>query len=140
MTSTGTAGITTPVPVPALDAASGFGSVAADRYGIHQKLFDSFTRYDGAISRMEIVNRLRQAGLPADDPRIVDTLEAFEGREGHHRGITFERFVEIGQANGSLITRAIRGDLVIPDFHTFADEIAEVYESLLDDKRGKVAD
>jgi glutaminase len=128
-----------PVPVPAFDAATGLG-VAADRYGIHQKLFDSFTRYDGAISRMEIVNRLRESGLPADDPRIVDTLSAFEGRDGHHRGITFDRFVEIGQANGGLITRAIRGDLVIPEFHSFVDEIAELYESMLDDDRGKVAD
>jgi len=143
VTSKRAAGISEPAFLPALDGAAGVQRVAgtSDRYGIHQKLFGSFIRHaDGTISCLELINRLCQAGLAADDSRVRDTLAAFEGRGNHSRGITLERFAEIAQANGGLITRALHGDLVIPDFATFAAELVEIYEGLLSDDRGTVAD
>src|SRR5262249_3728278 len=41
---------------------------------------------------------------------------------------------------GGLIARAIDGDLVIPDFARFATELCEIYEELLGDDRGAIAD
>src|SRR5262249_47072443 len=82
----------------------------------------------------------RQALLP-DDRRVQDALSAFEGRDNQASGgITLERFAKIGQANGGLIARAINGDLVIPDFARFATELCEIYEELLGDDRGAIAD
>jgi glutaminase len=110
---------------------------APTRFGVHRKLFDSFSRRaDGTVSRLDLLNRLRQAGLAPDDRRIGDTLAAVEGSGG----LTLERFGEVCQTNGGLIGRAVRGDLVVPDFARFAAELAEIYERLLDDDRGAVAD
>src|SRR5262249_13781498 len=81
------------------------------------------------------------AGLPGDDNRVQDAL-ATAGRDGDQTpgSITPEQFATICQENGGLIARALRGDLAIPDFAGFAAELAEVYQGLLGDDRGAVAD
>lgn len=112
-----------------------------DKGGAYQKLFDSFSHAaDGTISRLELIDRLDQAGIATDDPRIQDALANTRTRDGESRGLTLERFIEICQRDRGLVARAIRGDLVIPDFATFTAELREMYRSLLDDNRGAVAD
>jgi len=128
-------------PVPALDGAPGIASLT-DRYSTYQRLFDSFGRRPGGtITRADLLNRLAEAGLPGDDNRVQDAL-ATAGRDGDQTpgSITPEQFATICQENGGLIARALRGDLAIPDFAGFAAELAEVYQGLLGDDRGAVAD
>ena len=109
--------------------------------GTYQKLFDSFTHAaDGTVSPLELVDRLDQVGIPADDPRIQDALASTRTKDGEWHGLTLERFVAICQRDRSLIARAVRGDLVIPDFATFTAELREMYRSLLADDRGAVPD
>jgi glutaminase len=111
------------------------------RYAIQRHLLESFTHHaDGTISYLELVHRLRQAGLPPEDPRVQYILAAVEGEGGIPRNISLERFSEICQAHDGLLTRVLGGDLVIPDFPRFVAELVEIYEELLDDDRGAVAD
>ena len=112
-----------------------------DKTGTYQKLFDSFSHAaDGTVSRLELVNRLDQAGIPADDPRVQASLAATQNRPGESSGLTLDRFIAACQRDSGLIARAIRGDLVIPDFARFTKELREVYQTLLADDRGVVAD
>jgi glutaminase len=109
--------------------------------GAYQKLFDSFTHAaDGTVSPQELVDRLDHTGIPADDPRIQDALASTQTKDGQGHGLTLERFIAICQRDRGLIARAVRGDLVIPDFATFTAELREMYLSLLADDRGAVAD
>jgi glutaminase len=112
-----------------------------DKSGTYQKLFDSFNHGpDGTISHLELIDRLNQAGIPADDPRIKDALASTHTKDGASHGVTLERFIALCQRDRGLIARAIRGDLVIPDFATFTAELRDMYLSLLHDDRGAVAD
>jgi glutaminase len=112
-----------------------------DKSGTYRKLFDSFNHAaDGVISRLELIERLDHAGIPANDPRIQDALTSIQTKSGEWHGLTLERFIAICQRDRGLIARALRGDLVIPDFATFTTELREVYRSLLADDRGAVAD
>src|SRR5262249_14551659 len=127
--------------VPTLDGAPGNASMT-DRYSTYQRLFDSFSRRpDGTISRADLINRLCQAGLPAADCRVLDALAGGESKNDRGSGsMPLDQFVKLCQENGGLIARAIRGDLVIPDFAGFAAELVEVYQGLLGDDRGALPD
>jgi glutaminase len=119
---------------------AGAGEATA-RYDTYRTLFDTFTRQpDGTVAALEVIARLRQAGLTAEDSRIRDAFTRVDDNGGQRRGLTAERFAEICRTNGGVVARALRGELVIPDFAGFAAELAEVYERLLDDDRGAVAD
>ena len=58
---------------------------------------------------------------------------------GEHQQLDFESFSNIVRPSASLIERAVRGQMVIPEFRTFTEEIGEIYNRTLDFKGGKVA-
>jgi len=131
------------IPVPRVITGRGRQDAtrSIDKGGTYQKLFDSFNHAaDGTISRMELADRLDHAGIAANDPRIRDALASTQTKDSESHGLTLERFIAMCQRDRGLIARAIRGDLVIPDFATFTAELREMYRSLLDDNRGEVAD
>jgi len=130
-----------PVRIVDSGAETSITGMADRRYSVQQQLLDSFTRRpDGTISYLELVHRLRQAGLPPEDPRVEYILAVLAGEGGTPRDIPVERFGEICQANDGLLTRVLSGDLIVPDFPRFVGELVEIYETLLDDDRGAVAD
>ncbi|RKR90274.1 L-glutaminase [Micromonospora pisi] len=106
-----------------------------------QRLYDSFSHAaDGTVSPLELINRLGPAGISASDPRLRDTLAHVRAGSGDVRGLSLESFVALCQRDNDLVARALRGDLVVPDFATFTDELTGMYEALLGDERGAVAD
>ncbi|MGW7367634.1 glutaminase A [Streptomyces sp. NPDC054841] len=117
------------------------GQSASDDLGGVRDLFDSFKKDDqGHISRAEVVARLQQAGITADDPRIRDVW-ALLGDSGTDTGrLDPAQFAALCQRNRRLVARAVTGDLVVPDFPSFVADITEIYESLLPEKGGHVAD
>jgi glutaminase len=141
ITPTKVARVSKPAHRPSIGLGQRDARRSIDKSGSYQKLFNSFTHAaDGTISRLELVDRLVQAGIAADDPRIQAALASTQTRDGESHGLTLERFIALCQRDRGLIARAIRGDLVIPDFHTLTAEIREMYRSLLADDRGAVAD
>lgn len=117
------------------------GKSTDDELGGVRELFDSFKKdAKGSISRVEIMERLRQAGITPEDPRIRDIWASLEASDGDDQRLDLARFTKLCQRNRRLLARAITGELVIPDFPSLVADITEIYESLLPDKRGHVAD
>lgn len=106
----------------------------------YKALFDSFTQdSQGRISPFEVLTRLRSAGIRADDRRIQDAWTALD-KPGQESGrLDLDRFIAICQRNSGIITRAIRGELVIPDFPRFVQDIESIYQELLKERGGAVA-
>lgn len=89
------------------------------------------------ISLMELITRLGTAGIGADDPRVRETLETHGAESG---GLTMDQFAAVCEAGGGLIGRALKGDLVIPDFARLERELREIYDHVRDNDGGAVAD
>ncbi|MCM2422655.1 glutaminase A [Streptomyces sp. RKAG293] len=104
-------------------------------------LFDSFKKdAEGCISRVEIAARLQQAGITPDDPRIRDAWASIEGPEVDSGRVSLTQFASLCERNGRLMARAITGELIIPDFPSLIADITEIYERLLPERGGAVAD
>ncbi|MCF3136962.1 glutaminase A [Streptomyces olivochromogenes] len=107
-----------------------------------RELFQSFKKdANGCISRNEIIDRLRQAGITPDDPRLGHLWAGQDASDTTgEQLLDLAGFTKLCHRNEDLLARAITGELVIPDFASFTADITEIYDSLLPDKRGKVAD
>ena len=116
---------------PAAGESGGVGSIAAT------------FKMDGQqrISLMELMTRIRSAGIEPDDPRVREMIAGLPASDGNDAGgLTIEQFTAICEANGGLIARALRGDLVIPDFPLLKSELQEMSERVMADGGGAVAD
>lgn len=124
------------------EVGSTTGSRSED-FSFYRRLFDSFTvDVNGRVSRLEVVSRIRQAGITPEDPRIHEAWRALHGAgdDDDDEALDFERFTALCQRNSRLIARAVRSELVIPDFAAFTGDIADVFDSLTLHKGGAVAD
>ncbi|MDC0036811.1 hypothetical protein OAJ27_01035, partial [bacterium] len=93
----------------------------------------------GSIVKKDIFEALESRGILMTDPRIQETvkdLEAFKDTEE----ITAKQFYKIVVQNITLIEKALKGDLIIPDFSKFAQHIAGVFEETRSNMSGHVAD
>ena len=93
------------------------------------------------ISLMELMNRIGATGIGADDPRIREIVADPSDADGIDGGrLTMKQFSAVCEASGGLIARALRGDLVVPDFARLQGELAEMYASVQANRSGAVAD
>ena len=107
----------------------------------YRHLFDSFTRdADDRISPIEVIARLAEAGLHTSDPRIRNVVDAFGRSAGGNQKIDLRRFTEVCRRHSGIVARAIRGELVIPDFVRFSADISDIHERVATIDRGEVAD
>lgn len=86
---------------------------------------------------MELMSRISTTGIGTDDPRVREILD-LHGQDG--AGLTLEQFRSVCEASGGLVARALRGDLVIPDFPRLASDLHEIYDGIRDNSDGAVAD
>ncbi len=103
-------------------------------------LFDSLdTKAQGSITKKVFFARLQKAGILPDDPRIQDAvheLKKFDERQE----ISPEQFQSAIANNITIIERALKGNLVIPDFEHFCTQIKKMYTATKNNTDGKVAD
>ncbi len=93
----------------------------------------------GQIPRRALAEAVARVGLRADDVRLAESMQ----RLAEYRDdavLSTDEMVQVMRPNVSLIERALRGNLVIPDFPGFCDEILEIYEETRNIGGGKVAD
>jgi len=95
----------------------------------------------GLIRLSDLMKVLSEMGIRPDDPRIKlsnyqdRSPKAFEDYE-----MDFERFKSlISESKGSLISDAIQGRLVIPDFNDFRRRIREIFDRVATNNEGSVA-
>jgi glutaminase len=112
----------------------------SDKQRSYKALFNSFTQDpQGRISPFEVLTRLRNAGIRADDRRIQDAWSALDTPGQDSGRLDLDRFIAICQRNSGIISRAIRGELVVPDFPRFVQDIESIYQELLNERAGAVA-
>ena len=94
---------------------------------------------NGVIYKKDLQDALGSKGILKDDPRTKLTfakLKELKDNDPINRAL----FHEIISDNITLIERALKGDLIIPDFGSFSDDIKKIFDSCKDNMSGAVAD
>ncbi len=95
----------------------------------------------GRIPARALFSRLKSMGISSSDPRLnLRALGLTDTRDIGTTTITFDQFLAFTQTSrGTLIRDALQGQLIIPDFESFADEIEEIFEAATLNRGGEVA-
>jgi len=122
---------------------------SVDQNNVEDVLFDSFVDQKTDLLSMEkFFAALRITGVRRSDPRINELIVNLrkvyratnsEAATPEMQFLNRETFKTVIEPNTILILRAFRHQFVIPDFHSFAKDIEEIYYKCKDIKTGKVA-
>jgi glutaminase len=83
---------------------------------------------DGKVTKHDLFLALKQNGVQLDDPRLKETVTALAGHQDLQR-ITLEEFTEITNFNLTLIEKALTGQLSVPEFQAFCDDIIQIHDA-----------
>ena len=76
----------------------------------------------GYLTREQILNALKKAGLYLDDPRLEDTQKRLRDLDPPNQ-INVDEFAEAIAPSIALVEQALQGRFIIPDFENFCEEI-----------------
>lgn len=94
---------------------------------------------NGEIYKRDILEALSSRGILSDDPRIQEIIaKLFELKDNDP--INSALFHDIIYRNITLIERALKGELIIPDFRSFSNVVSDIFESTKSNLDGHVAD
>lgn len=115
---------------------AGKGQVYTE-HAAEARLFQSLdTDAKGYLYKKQILDALQQAGIhPQQFKPEFQQVKAFSDTEK----IYFETFVCLVKENLTLIEKALRGGLIIPDFQRFCQVMDSIYEQTEQNKTGHVA-
>ena len=106
---------------------------------ISHRLFESLDiDLTGYIYKKDLILAIESAGLVKDDPRLkslIDNLNSYTDSQK----IKIDDFKKLISNQFELIEKAIKKDLMIPDFKKFCEEIDIIFNDLLSLKDGDVA-
>lgn len=92
----------------------------------------------GVLRKKDIVGSLTKAGIGGSDPRVTGFLEKLDTLADG--GVVDEGvFANLASSGSSLFERAVKGELVIPEFLEFIDELRLIFEEAKTNKEGNVA-
>jgi glutaminase len=97
---------------------------------------------DGTIPLSRLNDVLNNMGIKNDDPRININASLIQKNSANNQSdyLNFNNFKTIiSNSNGTLIKDAIQGNLIIPDFIGFKEEIKKIFEDTKLNKSGNVA-
>lgn len=92
-----------------------------------------------ATSRRDIETALERSGLLTTDPRIRETMRALRARADLEPLTLADLAAILHHTEVPLIQRALRGEMVIPDFERFAGKLSTIFEFVRDYRGGEVA-
>jgi glutaminase len=93
----------------------------------------------GRHSLRVLPEALARVGLTADDPRLSAAMARLSAH-GNAATLDANQMLDVMRPNVTLIERALRGNLVIPDFEEFCGEVRGMYNAAAKNEAGKVAD
>ncbi len=104
---------------------------------VEKRLFDSLDpESKGYIQKKDLLDTLDKIGISKKDPRLnMEKLNELNDTDK----IDLMQFVSIIKNNLLLIENALTGNLIIPDFEGFCNEIKDIYSTILSNHEGKVA-
>ncbi len=113
---------------------------SAKESDLYTQLFRSLdVRAQGYIFKSDITAALERAGILSTDIRvkkIVDTLRDYTDTQQ----ITPHEFSRFVEHNIGIVEKALKGNMIIPDFQEFCEHITDIYNDICEVKAGKVAD
>lgn len=86
----------------------------------------------------DLIKALERAGLSSSDPRTKELRKRLAAA-GNSKRFSFEQYYDVISSCRSLVTRAVKGDLIIPDWPRFALELKGMHESCKSVNTGSVA-
>lgn len=120
-----------------------------DQKSIEDILFQIFQDHGtNLISVNKFLNALASTGIRANDPRLKETIEKLRRIARDKRivgsiesmNLDLDTFKKVVRDNILLISRALRQQVVIPDFASFTNHIDDFYYQCKTTTGGKVAD
>ena len=102
-----------------------------------EKIYDHVKNEDGTVQKAGFIEKLGNRGILSDDPRISEFIKSI--RE-YHGNVEKDTFIKCISNNISVIENAFTNDFVITDFETFSNEINQLYEEVMTNDDGKMAD
>lgn len=103
-----------------------------------QKIFNAFAvNQSNDIELRDIVTILKNAGLKKANPKVAQLYKQLENFNSSHK-INFSTFKEIIYSDLT-IKKALKSELIIPDFKNFCGKIKEIYDVTLSNTKGKVS-
>ncbi len=104
-----------------------------------QQLFQSleFQQEDGAVDYADFWAMLSRMGIHQDDPRLQQVVDDLENAKSQPP-FDATQFQSILQQS-ALLRKAFTGNLIIPDFEAFAEDIATIFKKVQKNTSGKVA-
>jgi len=91
----------------------------------------------GKVSQAAVLECLSKAGIDINDARLATLRSRLDLTNG--APLRSNTFASLLDNSGSLVSRAVKGELIIPDFASFSQEIHEIYEEVRGDTGGEVA-
>lgn len=92
----------------------------------------------GRVPRRALTDALADVGLRKNDQRLAESM-ALLAAYPEDSSLTYDQILAVMRPNLTLIERAIRGELVVPDFKAFCGEVKDITERSLKARGGKVA-
>ena len=118
-------------------------SIVSDGKIVYLKnLFESLDlNDDGFVMSHTLVDQLKDNGLKITDNRLSGISKRLNVINGIRKDIKLneEIFCNIVSENSSLVNKALTGKLTIPDFENFTTEIEKIYNEVIKDKSGNIA-
>ena len=102
-------------------------------------IHNRFKKDDDSVNIKEFVNILTKNGILRDDPRISHIKEFISNFVFSERKCDKETFIKIISPSVSIIEKTIKQDFIIPDFEKFCKKIKKIFDSLVGDNSGDVA-
>lgn len=120
-------------------AAQPTGSDRATSKSNLEHLFNAVQGASNGSQRAQTILRiLSDQGISPTDSRLAATIGKLKNATKSSR--SFDSFVELIKPNIALIDRAIKNELVIPEFAKFRSEVASLFDESRTVRDGQVAD
>merc|ERR1719336_191137 len=98
---------------------------------------------DAKASSGILLKELEHLGIFRDDPRLKGVMKTLQNMTSSYGisniKLSKDQFTKMIKENPSLISKAFKGQLVIPDFESFTKDITQIYERCKDNRSGKPA-
>ena len=92
----------------------------------------------GTLNRQAVIDCLSESGISIDDSRLDNLRRRLD--EIGNAEIDSATFEAILDTSSSLVRRAAKGDLVIPEFAGLISELREIFDGVAGNDAGNVAD
>ncbi|KAI6653764.1 glutaminase kidney isoform, mitochondrial isoform 1 precursor [Oopsacas minuta] len=130
------------IPVcPRLTTFQGCNYSSVVELPIQQVIFNRYKDSSERIRIYSVIDELEDNGLSMKDIRLAQTAKLFKKSVETGDGtVNFEDFRYMIDPCLSIISKSFQGRLIFPNFQSFQEKVAEIYEEIVGKTGGKIVD